>query len=78
LLGEFPEIDCFDQSEKYKHSELDFGRRLIAKFRFSPKALWHSENFTPAPEEALYPKEHRDRLLAAAQQLKASLTLTDK
>jgi len=73
LLGEYPEIADFEQNAHYSHYEMDFGRRLIAKFRFDPATLWKSPNFPKATDEALYPKEHRDPLLAVAQAVKALL-----
>ncbi|MGH2362032.1 MAG: hypothetical protein ACRDGM_16020, partial [bacterium] len=57
----------------YSYYEMDFGRRLVAKFRFDPRTFWQSKNFRPAPDEALYPKVHRDRLLNITQDVKASL-----
>jgi hypothetical protein len=73
LLGEYPEIADFDQKASYPHYEMDFGRRLVAKFRFNHASFWSSANFLPAPEEALYPRGHRDRLLNLTQELRASL-----
>jgi hypothetical protein len=79
LLGEYPEIADYEQKAHYPYYEMDFGRRLLAKFRFdpSPKAFWKSKNFPPAAEEALYPREHRDRLLALTQEIKASLKVIE-
>jgi hypothetical protein len=73
LLGEYPEIADYEQNAHYSYYEMDFGRRLIAKFRFNPVAIWKSNNFPPAAREALYPREHRDRLLGISQEIKASL-----
>ena len=73
LLGEYPEIPDYEQGAQYPYFEMDFGRRLIAKFRFHPVDLWKSKNFTSAPEEALYPKETRDPLLNLTQSLRDSL-----
>jgi hypothetical protein len=76
LLGEYPEISDYEQGARYKYYEMDFGRRLVAKFRLDSGSLW-SRNFRPAPEEALYPQSHRDRLLAVTEDIKAQLrTLT--
>ena len=36
LLGEYPEIADFEQKTHYEDYEMDFGQRLIAKFRFNP------------------------------------------
>jgi hypothetical protein len=63
LIGEYPEIADYEQNAHYSYYEMDFGRRLIAKFRFDPGTIWKSENFPPAARESLYPKEHRDRLM---------------
>ena len=73
LLGEYPEITDFEQKAHYSYYEMDFGRRLVAKFRFDPNVFWISKNFLPVPDEALYPKEHRDQLLELTRELKTSL-----
>jgi FRG domain len=73
LLGEYPEIADYEQNAYYSYYEMDFGRRLIAKFRFDPATIWKSKNFTPASREALYPKEHRDNLLNLTQEIKVLL-----
>jgi hypothetical protein len=78
LLGEYPEIADFEQNTNYSHYEMDFGRRLIAKFRFVPTTFWNSPNYPKATEEALYPKSHRDSLLSVAQNLKATLPTTEQ
>lgn len=77
LLGEYPEIADFEQNAHYSHFEMDFGRRLIAKFRFDPDTFWKSPNFPKASDEALYPKDHRDPLLSLTQDLKAALQATE-
>jgi hypothetical protein len=77
LLGEYPEIADFEQNAHYSHYEMDFGRRLIAKFRFNPVTFWKSPNFPRATDEALYPKDHRDPLLSVAQDVKATLPSTE-
>ncbi len=73
LLGEYPEIADYEQNAHYSYYEMDFGRRLIAKFRFDPGTIWKSENFPPAARESLYPKEHRDRLLSLTEELQTAL-----
>lgn len=73
LLGEYPEIADFEQNAHYSHFEMDFGRRLIAKFRFDPATFWKSPNFPKASDKALYPQDHRDPLLSLTQDLKAAL-----
>jgi hypothetical protein len=73
-LGEYPEIIDYEQKAQYPHYEMDFGRRLVAKFRFDPTLLWHSTNFPQARPEALYPTERRDQLLPLTEALKNTLT----
>jgi FRG domain len=56
LLGEYPELVSAEQKSHYKHYETDFGRRLIAKFRFDVASLWGDPHFPPVGHDALYPK----------------------
>jgi hypothetical protein len=77
LLGEYPEIADFEQNANYSHYEMDFGRRLIAKFRYDPATFWKSPNFPRATDDALFPKNHRDPLLSVAGELKATLPAID-
>jgi len=74
LLGEYPEITDFEQNAQYRYYEMDFGRRLMAKFRFNPTTFWKSENYPKASEEALYPNEHRDPLLRIADHIKEMIS----
>ncbi len=39
LLGEYPECATVEQKDLYSLAEMDFGRRLIAKFRLIPPAF---------------------------------------
>ncbi|MGB8842527.1 MAG: FRG domain-containing protein [Aliidongia sp.] len=56
LLGEYPEMIGVAQARHYKHYEMDFGRRIIAKFRFNPSTFWSSDkDFPVVPRAALYP-----------------------
>jgi hypothetical protein len=55
LLGEYPEMLGPAQAQNYKHYEMDFGRRIIAKFRFRPGPFWKDEAFPVVPHAALYP-----------------------
>ena len=65
LLGEYPEVATADQKELYGDYEMDFGRRLVAKFSFSPCTFWKaSPNFPQVPKAALYPV--KDPLIAVA------------
>ena len=73
LLGEYPDIVDFEHRARYAYYEMDFGRRLVAKFRFDAEGIWSNPDFPPASEKALYPLEHRDPILNLAQELKTSL-----
>lgn len=73
LLGEYPDLAEYRQKEFYAHYEIDFGRRLLAKFRFNPKRFWKSDAFPQVSKSALYPSGGRDPLLDLAQTIKSSL-----
>jgi hypothetical protein len=77
LLGEYPEIADFEQKAHYRHFEMDFGRRLVAKFRFDPKTFWKSDTFPKVAEKALYPTGTRDPLQALILDLKNELGPSD-
>ncbi|NQW52481.1 MAG: FRG domain-containing protein [Rhodospirillales bacterium] len=58
ILGEYPEISSIEQKKHYGTYEMDFGRRLIAKFRFNPDTFWkQSPGFEPLLHDLLYPPE---------------------
>lgn len=71
LLGEYPEMGGIDQKQHYKYYETDFGRRLVAKFRFEPARFWRPPNFARVRKGALYPKP--DPLLTLANSIKTDL-----
>ena len=72
LLTQYPEISEFDQTHAYKLYEMDFGRRLVAKFIFEPKEFWkNSAGFPQIDKSALYPES--DPLMDIAQEIKKSL-----
>lgn len=73
LLGEYPEFSDFRQKGDYSYYEMDFGRRLVAKFKFNPQTFWKSKNYPPASDDALYPTERRDPLLQIAAEIRAGL-----
>ena len=76
LLGEYPEMARADQKQNYKHYEIDFGRRLVAKFRFRPREFWRaSKDFPAVGRAALYPTQ--DPLLGITEAIKAKLTETE-
>lgn len=75
LLGEYPEMAKADQKQNYKHYEIDFGRRLVAKFRFRPLDFWAaSEDFPQVCRGALYPPQ--DPLLTITDAIEAKLEET--
>jgi hypothetical protein len=73
LLGEYPDIAAIDQQSLYRHYEVDFGRRLVAKFYFDPKTFWKSSAFPLFSKRALYPPPKADPLHALAARIKSSL-----
>lgn len=72
LLGEYPDMPDIAQKLHYKSYEIDFGRRLIAKFRFNPDTFWDEDNFPQIKHDALYPDAH-DPLFKMAQKIKSEL-----
>jgi len=70
LLGEYPDIADYDQKDRYGNYEIDFRRRLLAKFYFSPKTFWKSDDFPRVAHDALYPPEDKDPLFALAMRVK--------
>ena len=73
LLGEYPEMTDYGQKELYGHYEIDFGRRLLAKFRFDPQTFWKGDTFPQIGKLALYPSKKRDPLLKLTEEIKATL-----
>lgn len=69
LLGEYPDLPDADQKGLYSSYEIDFGRRLIAKFRFDVETFWRDPNFQQIPHQALYPDE-QDELFHLIEPLK--------
>lgn len=74
VLGEYPEIGSPEQKKHYGTYETDFGRRLIAKFRFIPTPFWKkSLEFQPLPHHLLYPP--KDQFLEIMLNLSSGLKL---
>ncbi|WOH76455.1 FRG domain-containing protein [Bradyrhizobium sp. NDS-1] len=73
LLGEYPEIADITPLGGYLHSEMDFGRRLVAKFRFNPETFWKSDTFPKLAIKALYPTGNRDPVEQTMLELKAEI-----
>jgi hypothetical protein len=72
LVGEYPTPNFINELP-YIPSELDFGRRLIAKFELSKKASFWSEPFPRIGREALYP-DHADDFKSIADEIKSQLS----
>jgi hypothetical protein len=77
LLGEYPELAGYKQKENYFHYEMDFGRRLVAKFWFNPASFWKSDNFPKVARTALYPTEQNDPLYKLALEVQKELDGAD-
>ncbi len=73
LLGEYPEMADYDQKLHYTHYEIDFGRRLVAKFRFDPRTFWKRDTFSKISKDALYPTANEDPLFKLALEVKQTL-----
>ena len=72
LLGEYPEMADFDQKQFYQSYEIDFGRRLVAKFRFNPRTFWKDTSFPMVSKPALYPNAD-DALYRFTRKVKAAV-----
>lgn len=73
LLGEYPELTDPKQKGLYQDHEIDFGRRLVAKFLVNPKTFWTNDAFPRVEEIALYPDEGDDPLYRLALEVKGEL-----
>jgi hypothetical protein len=72
LVGEYPDLATFNEKQNYRPHEIDFGRRLIAKFRLPRGEFWPSD-YTRIPNRALYPDD-RDEMVKFTAQIRARLT----
>lgn len=71
LLGEYPDITEAEQKQHYKNYEVDFGRRVVAKFRFQPSLFWKKDSDFPLiPRHALYPSDRSDKFCEIADKIK--------
>ena len=77
LMSEYPEISDYRQNANYRYFEMDFGRRLVAKFRFNPNADFWSGKYPQASYEALHPKEPRDPLIPIMHAIRSKLGIAD-
>lgn len=73
LLGEYPQMIGYGQKEIYHHYEIDFGRRLVAKFVFDPRTFWKDNNFPLVSRQALYPSSAADPFRKLALEVKQSV-----
>lgn len=74
LLAEYPECATAEQKMLYSHAEMDFGRRLIAKFRFEPESFWEkSGHFPRVGESALYPRASLDEMCELAEAVQSAI-----
>jgi len=73
LLGEYPELADYDQKVNYKHYEMDFGRRLVAKFCFAINRFWKDATFPQVSNSALYPSAADDPLSKLALKVKGAI-----
>ena len=74
MIGEYPDLVDFNQKALYPHDEIDFGRRLIAKFRFCPQTFWKANDpFPKIPYNALYPSSTDDPLQTIADGIKSDI-----
>jgi len=73
LLGEYPEMAGYEQTENYFNYEIDFGRRLVAKFAINPASFWKNDNFPRVAKTALYPTANSDPLYKLALDVKEQL-----
>ncbi len=72
LLGEFPDISAYEQKQMYSACEVDFGRRLIGKFKFRVSDFLNDSIFPIVPHEALYP-DHDDRFIELVSEINKDL-----
>jgi len=74
LLGVYPDLVDYAQKENYDHYEMDFGRRLVAKFVFNPATFWKNDNFPKVSRRALYPGAAEDALYKLMLSVQQALT----
>ncbi|OWW00944.1 hypothetical protein ATY81_06820 [Rhizobium sp. R72] len=72
LLGEYPDMGGNHQKQFYGHYEIDFGRRVAAKFWFRPDEFRRNSDFPLVGRGALYP-DANDEMYDVAQTIKNNL-----
>ena len=74
LLAEYPDCANVEQKLLYSYAEMDFGRRLIAKFCFKPSLFWDQNGpFPQISEKALYPRALHDPMCSLAEDVKSAI-----
>ncbi|PHQ83050.1 MAG: hypothetical protein COB65_07895 [Thalassobium sp.] len=74
LLSEYPELASLGQKQHYENHELDFGKRIVAKFVFNPNSFWQQSKAFPLVErDAIYPPGASDPLLSLTQKIKSEI-----
>lgn len=76
LLAEYPDLEALDEWQDCRPHEIDFGRRLLAKFRLHRSGFW-SKEYSAIPLEALYPDE-RDPLVEMCHRIKGRLVRDER
>jgi hypothetical protein len=76
LLGEYPEVVDVEQKAQVGYYEIDFGCRLVAKFRFNPATFWNNDTFPRMDHTALYPNK-QDPLFELAEAVRAATGVCD-
>jgi hypothetical protein len=70
LIGEYPTIGYREKLE-YEREEVDFGRRLICKFRLVKKGRFWDKDFRVIPRSYLFPEN--DEFIQLTENLKTRL-----
>lgn len=73
LLGEYPEIADYDRGARYSYAQMDFGRRLVSKFKLKLDGFWSSSSFPAASIEAIYPRKYHDPLVPLADRIRSEI-----
>lgn len=73
LIGEYPDLHHYNQKELYRIEEVDFGHRLIAKFKFNLAEFWSSPSFPMIDPQSLLSEP--DPFLRVSQQIRAEARL---
>ena len=73
-MGEYPEMDGYEQKAHFENFEMDFGRRLVAKFCFDPKQFWGKDSAFPMVNyEARYPCSNSDPFREIAEKIRQEI-----